>query len=64
MKQVTACDRCGLRTVRHELEQRGVVMHFCDECYWGEAQEIAPAEVPGARPVEPAAPRSGGPVTQ
>jgi hypothetical protein len=30
------CERCGLREVRHELERKGIVVHFCDECYWGE----------------------------
>jgi hypothetical protein len=34
----TACERCGLRSVRCELEQRGIVVRFCDDCYWGEIQ--------------------------
>ena len=37
---MTACDRCGLQAVRHELEQRGIMMRFCDECYWGEVQPV------------------------
>lgn len=33
---LTACERCGLREVRHELEKKGITIRFCDECYWGE----------------------------
>ncbi|HLJ59247.1 MAG TPA: hypothetical protein VKZ50_05900 [bacterium] len=33
------CDRCGLRAVRHELERNGIIMRFCDDCYWGEVSE-------------------------
>ena len=31
-----ACDKCGLKVVRYELEKRGIVFRFCDVCYWGE----------------------------
>ncbi len=42
MKPVlTACERCGLRVVRRELEQRGIVIDFCDECYWGEPPALS-----------------------
>lgn len=64
MKPVAVCDRCGLRTVSRELEQRGVILRFCDECYWGEVQETGRAEAPGTRPDEPASSRQGEPVTQ
>jgi hypothetical protein len=53
-RSALACDRCGLREVRHELERRGVVVRFCDECYWGEME--AGAE-PG--PMEARAPEGG-----
>ncbi len=45
---LTACDRCGLREVRHELEKKGVIIRFCDECYWGEMSENAAAQAPDA----------------
>ena len=50
---LTACERCGLRDVRHELEQKGVIIRFCDECYWGEISDAdlaAPPQKPAAAP--------------
>jgi hypothetical protein len=50
---MTACDRCGLRVVRYELEQRGIIMSFCDECYWGKGQlhdRVEPREEEMAEP--------------
>jgi len=45
MERPAVCERCGLRVVRRELERSGVIMRFCDECYWGEAEsEGAPEE--------------------
>lgn len=38
MKSQTPCERCGLRAVRYELERNGVIVRFCDDCYWGEVQ--------------------------
>lgn len=38
---LTACDRCGLRAVHGELEERGIVINFCDECYWGEPPALS-----------------------
>ncbi len=38
---LTACDRCGLRAVRGELEERGIVIDFCDGCYWGEPPALS-----------------------
>jgi len=46
MTTQTACERCGLRTVRKELERDGVVMRFCEECYYGEAGEEPPSATP------------------
>jgi len=43
-QQPTACERCGLRAVRRELERHGIIMRFCDECYWGEVEREAPEE--------------------
>jgi hypothetical protein len=36
---VLACQRCGLRVVRQELEARGISIRFCPECYWGELED-------------------------
>jgi len=53
MERPAVCDRCGLRVVRRELEQAGVIMRFCDECYWGETgSDVSPAEP--TRNAEPA----------
>ena len=39
-----ACDKCGLKVVRYELQKRGIVFRFCDVCYWGELDaEAGPA---------------------
>jgi hypothetical protein len=55
----SACDKCGLKAVRYELERRGIIMRFCDMCYWGalEANESlagAPDNVKKARVDRPA----------
>lgn len=31
-----SCSRCGLRRYTRELEQHGVIIRLCDECYWGQ----------------------------
>jgi hypothetical protein len=52
----TACERCGLREVRHELEARGMVVRFCDACYWGDVQQPDLAEpAPDRVPAQPEA---------
>lgn len=54
-----ACEKCGLREVRHELERKGVTIRFCEECYWGEIEDMDPEpEARQQRIVEPAAPGS------
>jgi len=58
MEEYAACDKCGLKAVRYELERRGIVLRFCDTCYWGEVTtDVHPAgeEVEGKR----SAPASG-----
>lgn len=37
MESLPVCEKCGLRAVRQELERNGIVLKFCDYCYWGEA---------------------------
>lgn len=54
MKPVHACERCGLREVRHELEQKGVIIRFCDECYWGEISDAGSAKPARKRIAAPA----------
>ncbi len=52
-----ACEKCGLREVRHELEKKGVIVRFCEECYWGEIEDMGPeAASREERAAEPAAP--------
>ena len=44
MEEYAACDKCGLKAVRYELERRGTVLRFCDTCYWGEVTtDVHPA---------------------
>lgn len=54
--KLTVCERCGLRDVSHELERKGKIIHFCDECYWGEIGESHPAVSAPPRPGEPKSP--------
>jgi hypothetical protein len=50
MTTPSPCEKCGLRTVRKELARDGIVMRFCEECYYGEAgEEAPPASTPEAR---------------
>lgn len=30
------CSRCGLRRLTLMLEQQGIVIRLCDECFWGQ----------------------------
>jgi hypothetical protein len=58
MKPVlSACEQCGLREVRHELEKKGVIIRFCDECYWGEITDptegATATQPPAAAPDQP-----------
>ncbi len=49
MGSIPICERCGLRAVRHELEKEGIILRFCDDCYWGELEAEGKPEVE-ARP--------------
>jgi hypothetical protein len=51
-----ACAKCGLTAVRYELERHGVVLRFCDFCYWGEleADSCAAAAPDGGTDESPA----------
>jgi len=54
--ELTVCERCGLREVRHELERKGKIIRFCDECYWGENAESTPTPPASPRSDEPKSP--------
>jgi len=45
IRPTDTCTRCGLRRATRVLEERGVQIHLCDDCYWG------------TEPPEPAGPR-------
>jgi hypothetical protein len=47
VKASDTCGRCGLRRATRELEEQGVQIRLCDDCYWGQE----PAE--GSRPTVP-----------
>ena len=34
-KVTDTCGRCGLRRATRELEEQGVQVRLCDDCYWG-----------------------------
>lgn len=36
------CTRCGLRRATQRLEERGITIRLCDDCYWGQEPD-APA---------------------
>lgn len=36
------CTRCGLQRTTRVLEEKGIVVRLCDDCYWGK-EELAPA---------------------
>jgi len=52
MDGCSACDKCGLKSVHYELERRGIVLRFCDTCYWG---EVGANERPADREMEESA---------
>ncbi|HEU5171651.1 MAG TPA: hypothetical protein VFU46_13975 [Gemmatimonadales bacterium] len=39
IKPNDTCTRCGLRKVTLELQERGVILRLCDDCYWGKGTE-------------------------
>jgi len=52
VEPIPVCEKCGLKIVRRELEKNGIVLKFCDYCYWGEAatpESPAWPDVPGER---------------
>ncbi len=58
----SACDKCGLKAVRYELERRGIVLRFCDVCYWGEVEtggSLVDEPKTKTEPISPALPERG-----
>lgn len=47
-KITDTCGRCGLRRATRELEEKGIQIQLCDDCFWG--QEAQPPDLPGQRP--------------
>lgn len=48
-KAIDTCGRCGLRRATKELEDRGVQIRLCDDCYWGqETQPLVGTDTPPA----------------
>jgi len=45
MEGLPVCEHCRLKPVRHELRRHGIVVNFCDDCYWGLVEE---KESPGS----------------
>jgi hypothetical protein len=43
------CARCGLRRVTRVLEERGITIRLCEDCYWGR-EDLRPAPEKPARP--------------
>ncbi len=57
------CSRCGLRRVTRALEEKGITIRLCDDCYWGQevnataAGEHAASSRPNPRPATTTAER-------
>lgn len=49
IKPTDTCHRCGLRRATRELEERGIRLRLCDDCYWGrESQPVDERRPPSA----------------
>lgn len=46
--ETDTCARCGLRRATKALEERGVQIRLCDDCYWGREAQDQPLEKPPA----------------
>jgi len=42
------CVRCGLRRRTRELEEQGVTIRLCDDCYWGREPVVSEDTKPAA----------------
>jgi len=45
-RSTDTCHRCGLRRATRELEQRGIRIRLCDDCYWGADQPAETGQEP------------------
>ena len=36
------CARCGLKRVTSALEEKGLFVRLCDDCYWGKESPAPP----------------------
>lgn len=44
VKPTDTCARCGLRRATRALEERGIQIRLCDDCYWGGEPQETPAD--------------------
>lgn len=40
-----SCARCGLKRATRALEEKGIFVRLCDDCYWGK-ESLAPQDEP------------------
>ncbi len=61
-KPTDPCARCGLRRATRALEEKGIALRLCDDCYWGREDVVESQGQPAAPARNPAAPSltSGG----
>lgn len=38
------CTRCGLKRATQALEEQGITIRLCDDCYWGQEVPLEPAK--------------------
>jgi hypothetical protein len=43
-----SCHRCGLKRRTRELEAEGIIIHLCDDCYWGREPVVSEDTKPAA----------------
>jgi hypothetical protein len=39
-----SCVRCGLKRATSALEEKGIFIRLCDDCYWGKESPAPPDE--------------------
>lgn len=60
VKPTDTCVRCGLRRRTRELEEQGVTIRLCDDCYWGREPTIGEPAAPAGAPENNAKTRPAG----
>ncbi len=44
ISSVESCARCGLRRTTRALEEKGIFVRLCDDCYWGKESPASQSE--------------------